>query len=77
MSYARENVAPVELRDFGAKNGPAKKVANGHAAKNTEQMEASWVNQTRRFHFQWFWDDPTTNSCSKFVASEKIPLYWT
>ncbi len=48
---AHQNIAPVEIRDFGAKNGSAKNFANGRTTKNTEQMEAFWVNQTRRFHF--------------------------
>ncbi|MCP4494069.1 MAG: hypothetical protein GY820_43220 [Gammaproteobacteria bacterium] len=52
LSYARQNVAPVEIFDFGAKNGAAKKIANGPAEKNSEQMEDFWVNQTRRFHFR-------------------------
>ncbi|MCP4489849.1 MAG: hypothetical protein GY820_21400 [Gammaproteobacteria bacterium] len=38
-------------------------------------MEAYRVNQTRRFHFQWFQRDPTTNSRSKFVANEKNPFF--
>ncbi len=40
LSYARQKIDLVQICDFGAKNGPVKKIANGSAAKNTEQMRA-------------------------------------
>ncbi|MCP4474240.1 MAG: hypothetical protein GY821_06680, partial [Gammaproteobacteria bacterium] len=50
------------------------KITKGPAAKNAERIEAFWVNQTRRFHFRWFQGDPTTKSCSKFVAKKNFPI---